>query len=588
MAAVVLLSAMSAARAAAAEGSHRYVLIIANNRSLDPGVSPLRYADDDGARYFELFRLTSDRVALFSVFDDETARLFPAAAQAARAPEAGAIFDTLDRWNREMAAESRAGRETELVFIYAGHGEVDATGEGYVSLLSSKLRRSDLYQKILAPSKASFVHLIIDACKSYFLVNRRGGAWKDDSAAESHDGEIRAFLNREDLSAYPRAGVILATSGDQSTHEWTRFQGGILSHELRSALTGSADINGDGRVEYSEMHAFIAAANARLQHPEARLNVFVQPPQANRHQPLMDLRQANRGRLLRFDAELTGRFYLEDDRGVRYADLNKAAGIRFDMAVDRDRAYFVHRDEQEAHVSPGTARLAVARLSFRPSSMAARGSLDQTFRRDLYRVAYSRGFYEGFCTRTGLPPVEGGAEEFVIVPVENAPPAPVHSLAVGYLASTAPLDLEGLNHGVELRYDFAVHRNVTVGAVLEYARSTHSSGEGAFTLDRVAALGGVTGRIAPLRWLSLRAELALGYQGYWGKGPVRLLGREIDGESSDPLGFRLEAGLGAQVDLTRVLFADLRGGVAVELITVEPEEYAHAGLYVAGALGVRF
>jgi hypothetical protein len=32
-----------------------YALIIANNASLDPKQASLRYADDDGARYYELF-----------------------------------------------------------------------------------------------------------------------------------------------------------------------------------------------------------------------------------------------------------------------------------------------------------------------------------------------------------------------------------------------------------------------------------------------------------------------------------------------------------------------------------------------------
>lgn len=571
----------------------RYVMIVAYNNSQDEGVRPLRYADDDGVRYFELFRMSSDRVALFTVLDEETERLFPEAARVARPPTAEAIFSTLSRWNTAMEADSRAGRTPELVFIYAGHGDVDSQGEGYVNLLRSKLRRSDLYQRVLAPSKASYVHLIIDACKSYFLVNRRGGKWKDDSAVETHDDEIRAFLDRESLTTYPQVGVILATSGDQSTHEWNRFRGGILSHGLRSALAGSADINGDGRVEYSELQAFLASSTAQLRNPEARLNVFARPPMSNRHRPLMDLRDASRARLLRFGIGLAGRFYLQDDRGIRYADLNKAAGIRFDLAVERRRTYYIHRESTEAMVGPGQQRVAVSSLSFASSPLAMRGSLEQSFRKDLFRTAYSRGFYDGFCARTGLPPVEGGAVEFVISrPDEERSARRVHGLSLGYLASAALLDLDGFNHGVQLGYEYAVHPNITLGGTLEYARSTHvNPAQQDFSLHRFAALAGITARTHLVWRLDVRAELNLGYQGYFGSGPVWL--NEVNvGDSSDTFGFRMEAGLGARLALTSLLFADLRGGLGVELVTLErggkSEEHANTAPYFGLALGVAF
>lgn len=590
---LILAIGLCLAGVADAAGTHRYVLVVANNQSNDPGVAPLRFADDDGVRYYEFFRLGTDRVALFSVLDDETARLFPNAAGSARPPTSGAIFDTLRRWNKEMEADRKAGRTTDLLFVYAGHGDVDKSGEGYVNLLGSKLTRRDLYQKVLAPSKADYLHLIIDACKSYFFVNRRGGGeWKDDSAPESHDAEIRAFLNREDLSSYPRVGVILATSGDQSTHEWNRYRGGILSHGLRSALTGSADINGDGRVEYSETHAFLAASTARVQHPEARLNVWARPPAANRHQPLIDLRSVQRARLLRFDPALSGRYYLEDDRGIRYADMNKAVGTRFDMAVDRNRTYYIHRESTEARVKPGTRRVQVASLSFSSSALAMRGSIESSFRKDLYRLSYSRGFYDGFCARTGMAPVEGGPVEFVISTSGDQPAARHHSLMVGYVATAALLDLDGASHGVQLAYEYGLQRYITLGATVEFSRSSHVNPTGeSFALNRLAAMVGASARTRLLRRLSIRAELLLGYQGYFGSGPVWLNNTNV-GESSDTVGFRLETGLGARVDITSFLFADLRGGLGVELVTLErkgeTEEKANTAPYGALSLGVRF
>ena len=125
------------------------------------------------------------------------------------------------------------------------------------------------------------------------MVNPRGGKrWVDD-ASPAEEGAaptrtLKAFLEEEQLERYPRAGVIVATSGDQETHEWSRYHGGILSHELRSALSGAADVNGDGRIEYSELRAFLAAANARVQEPRGarrRLRARARarsPPRARR------------------------------------------------------------------------------------------------------------------------------------------------------------------------------------------------------------------------------------------------------------------------------------------------------------------
>ncbi len=568
-AALVLGPAWPAPTAAAMD--NRYVVIVANNRSLDQGVSHLQFADDDGARYYELFKLNSSRVALFTVMDAETARIFPDAARAARSPTLSEILGQLGRWNLEMARKKSQGQQTELFFIYAGHGDVDEGGEGFVNLLRSRLTRSDLYQKILAPSQASFTHLIIDACKSYFLVKKRGERWKDDNAPDTHEAEVKAFLKREDLSEYPRVGVILATSGDQSTHEWTRYRGGILSHELRSALTGTADINSDGRVEYSELYAFIAAANSRLRHPEVRLNVFVQPPLANRHRPLMDLREAGGARLLHFDRHLSGHYYLEDDRGVRYADMNKAPGVRFDMALDHRRSYFIHRKDQEARLAPGQQRVTVSSLKFSAKALAHRGSLDRSFRRDLYKISYSRGFYDGFCTQTGMVPVQGGSQEFVIARVRDpSSRGHRHKLMLGYLIGAALRDLSGVAHGVQLHYSYAPHPNIALGAVLEYAHSSHDATGDHVQLDRFAALAGVAARAQAFAPLWLRIELNLGYQGTFNSGAFMLEGFTL-ADGSNSMGFRLDAGLGARYMFNSYLFGDLRGGVSVSFISIEDE-----------------
>jgi len=50
----------------------------------------------------------------------------------------------------------------------------------------------------------------------------------------------------------------------------------------------------------------------------------------------------------------------------------------------------------------------------------------------------------------------------------------------------------------------------------------------------------------------------------------------------------MEAGLGAQINISPILFADLRGGLALQLVTVESERHTDTGAYGAAALGARF
>src|SRR5512146_3337760 len=129
-----------------------YAIVIAQNRSLDAGVKPLRYADDDGVKTWELLSLFADRASLFVVMDEETTRLHPDAARVAEVPERQAILDQLGRFNDEMARDTARGDEPELFLVYAGHGDVDATGQGYVNLHDARLTRSDLYRQVIAPS----------------------------------------------------------------------------------------------------------------------------------------------------------------------------------------------------------------------------------------------------------------------------------------------------------------------------------------------------------------------------------------------------------------------------------------------------
>jgi hypothetical protein len=565
-----------------------YAVVVAQNRGDDPHMKPLEFADDDGVKTWELLSLFSERVSLFAVLDSDTARLHPAAAAQAEVPERAAILARLARYNEEMLADQRRGEEPELFFVYAGHGDTDASGQGYISLADGRMTRAELYRDVIAASKARFVHVVIDACKSYFMVSSRGrtsdNEWRDDSVPPESDRSaerVRAFLAGRQLDEHPRAGVIVATSGDQKTHEWSRYRAGVFSHELRSALAGAADVNGDGRVEYSELRAFLAAANARVVNPEARLDVFAQAPALDRRHPIIDLAHAHgriRARRLHFGPELSGPYFVEDERGIRYADVNKEPGSAFDVLVDAGRAYWVRRaDGAQAEVRPGRDTVELAALRFRPFALAERGAVEESFLNDLFAIEFGQRFYQGFVATSGDLPVV----------THPAPPmgarGPHHLLSVAFTMGGAPAGDITLNEGVELRWAYLLRPWLDLGAITEVAHGDYDDPNPGRrqSVTRLALMASAGFEYHPIPLLGLRLEAAVGWQALFGTiniGAVRLTGAEARG-------LRVEAGGGLSFRLWNQLSALVRGGLALDGVYSDASS-TRPGWYVDG--GLRF
>jgi hypothetical protein len=398
---VALALAVFSAPALAAERT-AYAVIVANNLSVDPGVAPLRYADDDAARYFEMFSPWVREARLLAVLDDETQRLHRQLAMHAQPPTRTELVRAVSEIADRMKADRAAGSEPTLYFVYVGHGNVGANGEGYVSLLDGRFTRGDLFRTVIAASPAAFIHVIIDACQSYFMINARG----ELPAGESYAAAVKAYLGESDLARYPNVGVVVSTARESESHEWSGFGAGVFSHELRSALLGAADVNGDGRVEYSELKAFVAAANLHVDDPRARLDVFARAPALDRSRPLIDLTNRGFPRFVFLPASLSGRFWIEDVRGVRLADFNKAPGGSMVVALPLPVVYFLRSAGSEARIEPSGPRLIDASgLAWGRQALAARGALQTSFQRFLFDSPYGDAFYRAYAASTGDLPV---------------------------------------------------------------------------------------------------------------------------------------------------------------------------------------
>jgi hypothetical protein len=403
---------------AANAATRRYAIIVANDTSNTKGVKPLEYADDDGARYYEMFSSIADDVKLFTVLDKASQRLYPDAAKIAGAPKRQAVLDGVAAIFKQAKADVARGDEVVFYFVLVGHGELGAGGEGSVALLDAQFTRSDLFHEIIAKSPATTNHVIVDACNSYYLVHARGGADDDDTVA-AHDKAVKGYLAEEDLAKYPNTGVILSTSTAKESHEWAAYGAGVFSHQLRSALLGAADVNGDGRIEYTEVEAFVSAANLRIEDEKARVQIFARAPQIDTSRPLVDLTASRFKSWLRVPKGDPIRFYLEDARGVRYLDANLDGEHAVVIGLSPSDYYFARTEDGAEEVrldSRKAGRIDLDRAKWKKAAIASRGAVAEAFRAGLFSVAYGSGFYEGFVGNSGEAPVDAHAKPWAPAP----------------------------------------------------------------------------------------------------------------------------------------------------------------------------
>lgn len=288
-----------------------FALIIGVNTSLEAPIAPLRYADDDAARYLDLFRALGARTYLLSRLDGNTRRLHPQAAAEALPPRRGELRQTVANLARDIEQARARGVRSTLYLVYAGHGDLqDASWS--LTLEDGRLAGQELVGDVVERANADQSHVILDACHAYMLALPRGPGGTRRPAT--------GFVALEAAARAGRIGFLLSSSTSGESHEWAGFEAGVFSHEVRSGLYGAADVDGDGRVTYGEIGAFVARANEAIKNDRFRPRLLAQPP--NGSDLLLDLR-GQTDRELRLDGKATGAHYLlENDDGVRLLDFH--------------------------------------------------------------------------------------------------------------------------------------------------------------------------------------------------------------------------------------------------------------------------
>jgi hypothetical protein len=337
---------------------------------------------------------------------------------------------------------------------------------------------------------------------------------------------------------------------------------GYFSHVLASGIAGAADADGDERVTFAELAAFVAYNTERLgaQRP------WFSPPGGELSAPVIDLRGA-RARIELSGAPV-GRYLVEAAGGRPIlAEAVKGERHPLRLALPPGRYRVVH-----ATARARTRTADVELVGGAPLDLAATAAWT-----DVAAAAPTLARGEGPDAAAPPDALDPTAPAFASPFTPEAvstlraaydagrePPAVRggYSRMVGVAAAlgSAPLDLGGVETGAALRYRHGFGRIVT-GGELSFGWSSHVAGTASFRLDRVMALVSLGPRWSPLD----RLELSLA--GLAGGGPV--LRRASGTTSGDPFAPAVGAGGSLALRIEGQWTATLDARAIVQWVSVD-------------------
>jgi hypothetical protein len=254
-------------RAATAGEPEIFAVVIGHNGAA-AGLPALSFADDDAIRFALLFRSLAreaggGRVWLLAA-PDQTTRADLAREGIALVPDGPPTRTTLFRVLAELGRLLErpppvAGRM--LYLVYAGHGLGQRvllqpeTGRE-AALTGRELRVALAELAARAPDLRSY--LFVDACRSQSLFSERG---PDGDSGPDLSSELAAVEARAPAA---RLGVLTAAASGRPAGEVRALRAGYFSYVLASGLAGAADADGDDRVSFAELAAFVAFNTRRL------------------------------------------------------------------------------------------------------------------------------------------------------------------------------------------------------------------------------------------------------------------------------------------------------------------------------------
>ena len=152
-----------------------FAIIVTNNRSTRLDRPDLQYADDDGARYYQLFRgvAPADHVRLLTRFDRATASLHPELMPAARPPRRAELVAALAKARAAVLEARRAGKRTAASTSSSPVTATSRAGWGTSISRTARIDPAFLENEVVDRVPADTLHVVLDSCNSFFVVNPR-------------------------------------------------------------------------------------------------------------------------------------------------------------------------------------------------------------------------------------------------------------------------------------------------------------------------------------------------------------------------------------------------------------------------------
>jgi len=302
--AIAALALAGVLAASPAQALRRFAVIVGNDHGGD-GTRPLRYAEDDARRMFDIL------VRLGGVLPED--------AQLLLGRHADDLWAALDRVERRGISAQAGGEQVALLVYFSGHAKDGALRMGDSGVPLEKLKAK------LAQSKLQVRVAVLDACRSGSITRTKGARLApafevDDGTKQGAEGLV----------------ILTSSSGDEDSQESDALQGSFFSHYLDSALLGSADSSGDGRVTLSEAYAYAyahtvaqtAESAGGVQHP-----TYAYELAGNGDLVMTDVAVRREGLLVPAAAP-DGTYLIVDDQGAIAAEVDKrtAAARRIALA----------------------------------------------------------------------------------------------------------------------------------------------------------------------------------------------------------------------------------------------------------------
>lgn len=405
---ILLLSSLYSAAATAKETEHRYAILIGNNApptAQQKNLRPLRYADDDVIRVYHFMSRIVSQAWLLTVADKTTQRRYPHIAEHTEIPTLENLKRAVESLSALLARDAAAGIKSTVFLYFSGHGAHDAMGvPGLVLQDGQQLTREILYRNIIDRLDANFIHLFIDACYAEGVVGSRGLFENEANATRvSLTNEEQRAIAPVDTSRYPSVGVFVSSSASRQSHEWSKLESGVFTHVVLSGLSGLADINGDGKIAYSELYAFAAAASRSVKKELARVDVVARPPGRNQNEPIVDMSNISHAAFLTGNMSRLGHFHVELENGERFVDGHLSGIETSRFWVPANQQIFFYTENREAAVTiPENQQVNIDNLRFSRAEVSVKGPMEIALARGLFLSTYTPQYYQGIIDSSAL------------------------------------------------------------------------------------------------------------------------------------------------------------------------------------------